>query len=335
MSQYRHESASQTLRDRFAKLYVKALYKTKGNVRENIPVRRDEDLAIDLLFVADAQSLAWQTEDLGWFDKLMAVHPTIIVEHYSGYLSFDHLDRCQTRRNLYWQERSNELKQTLKSGPAYKEALKSEKPFTWILAVNCSQNTLRNWAAQTDPELGEGVYRLPPAAMIGIVVLEELPAGCETLWLKMLSSGQSCQQAFSAIEQLSGSRRERNDILRVCAQYSAYLRERNPQELTNEENAIMKTLEEIDAFFDVEIPAAEQRGLKLGEERGLKLGEKQGKFQTVSLLVRSRFGEQPSVEAALERMAVLTSEQLDMIATEIFQWQTLADVVAWLERLVH
>jgi hypothetical protein len=65
----------------------------------------------------------------------------------------------------------------------------------------------------------------------------------------------------------------------------------------------------------------------------LKLGEKQGKFQTVSLLVRSRFGEQPSLEAALEKMAVLTSEQLDMIATEIFQWQTLADVIAWLERL--
>jgi hypothetical protein len=157
----------------------------------------------------------------------------------------------------------------------------------------------------------------------------------------MLSSSQSCQQAFNAIllcrhcmnEQLSGSRRERNDILRVCAQYAAYLRERNPQELTNEENAIMKTLEEIDVFFDVEIPAAEQRGLKLGEERGLKLGEQQGKFQTVSLLVRSRFGEQPSLETALEKMAVLTSEQLDMIATEIFQWQTLADVIVWLERL--
>jgi Domain of unknown function (DUF4351) len=95
----------------------------------------------------------------------------------------------------------------------------------------------------------------------------------------------------------------------------------------------MKTLEEIDAFFDVEIPAAEQRGLKMGEERGLRLGEKQGKFQTVSLQVRSRFGEQPSVEAALERMAGLNSEQLDMIATEIFKWQTLADIVAWLDRL--
>ncbi len=157
--------------------------------------------------------------------------------------------------------------------------------------------------------------------MMGIVVLEELPAGSETLWLKMLSSGQSCQKAFSAIEQLSGSRRERNDILRVCAQYATYLQSRNPQELTTEEKAIMRTLEQIDTLLDVEIPAAEQRGLKLG------------KFQTVSLLVRSRFGEQPEVEAEVARMAVLTSEQLDAIATEIFQWQTLADVVAWLERL--
>lgn len=264
-----------------------------GNVRENIPVRRDEDLAIDLLFVADAQSPAWQTEDLGWFDKLMAVHPTVIVEHYSGYLSLDHIDRCQTRRNLYWQERSNELKQNLKSGAAYREALKREKPFTWVLTVNCSQSTLRSWAAQPDPELGEGVYRLPPAAMMGIVVLEELPAGSETLWLKMLSSGQSCQKAFSAIEQLSGSRRERNDILRVCAQYATYLQSRNPQELTTEEKAIMRTLEQVDALFDVEIPAAERRG----EERGLRLGERlgvqQGKLQTIGLQVQSKFGDQP------------------------------------------
>ncbi len=105
---------------------------------------------------------------------------------------------------------------------AYKEALKREKPFTWILTVNCSQNTLKNWAAQPDPELGEGVYRLPPAAMMGIVVLEELPAGSETLWLKMLSSGQSCQQAFIAIEQLSGSRRERETI------YSEYVPSTQP-----------------------------------------------------------------------------------------------------------
>jgi hypothetical protein len=185
VSQYRH--------DRFAKLYVKALYKTKGNVRENIPVRRDEDLAIDLLFVADAQSPAWQTEDLGWFDKLMAVHPTIIVEHYSAYLSLNHLD----------------------------------------------------------------------------------------------------------------------------------------QELTTEEKAIMRTLEQIDTLFDVEIPAAERRG----EEHGLKLGTQQGKLQTINLLVQAKFGDQPEREAILTRMAGLDETQLNAIATEIFQWQTLADVLAWLDRL--
>jgi hypothetical protein len=164
---------------------------------------------------------------------------------------------------------------------------------------------------------------------MGIVVLEELPAGSETLWLKMLSSGQSCQQAFSDIEQLSGSRRERNDILRVCAQYATYLQSRDPQELTTEEKAIMRTLEQIDTLFDVEIPAAERRG----EERGLRLGAQQGKLQTIGLLVQAKFGDQPEIGTILTRMAGLDETQLNAIATEIFQWQTLADVVAWLERL--
>jgi hypothetical protein len=153
--------------------------------------------------------------------------------------------------------------------------------------------------------------------MMGIVVLEELPAGSETLWLKMLSSGQSCQKAFSAIEQLSGSRRERNDILRVCAQYATYLQSRDPQELTKEEKAIMRTLEQIDALFDVEIPAAERRG----------------KLQTIGLQVQAKFGDQPEIETILTRIAGLDETQLNAIAMEIFQWQTLADALAWLDRL--
>ena len=119
----------------------------------------------------------------------------------------------------------------------------------------------------------------------------------------------------------------------------------------------MRTLEQVDALFDVEIPAAErrgeerglrlgeERGLRLGEERGLRLGEElgeerglrlgaqQGKLQTISLQVQAKFGDQPEVAAILTQMAGLDEIQLNAIATEIFRWQTLADVVAWLERL--
>jgi hypothetical protein len=101
----------------------------------------------------------------------------------------------------------------------------------------------------------------------------------------------------------------------------------------------MRTLEQVDALFDVEIPAAErrgeERGLRLGEERGLRLGTQKGKLQTIGLQVQAKFGDQPEVEAILTQMAGLDEIQLNAIATEIFQWQTLADVVAWLNRLEH
>jgi hypothetical protein len=84
MAQYKH--------DRFLKFYVQALYKTKGETRKNIQVRNDEDLEIDCMFLAQSDKWGWQQEDLGLFDRLMKKHPTIIIEHYSGYLNQKNLN---------------------------------------------------------------------------------------------------------------------------------------------------------------------------------------------------------------------------------------------------
>lgn len=67
--------------DDFSKAYTTALYSTKGVVKTNVLVKSDENLAIDLMFVGNFQNLAWTRENLGLFDDLMQVHPTIFVEH--------------------------------------------------------------------------------------------------------------------------------------------------------------------------------------------------------------------------------------------------------------
>ena len=87
--------------DDFSKAYTTALYQTKGTIDLNVRVKSDENLEIDLLFVSNPQSPAWVTENLGLFDALMQVHPTIFVEHYSGYLKSSHIIRCVTRFDLY------------------------------------------------------------------------------------------------------------------------------------------------------------------------------------------------------------------------------------------
>jgi hypothetical protein len=63
--------------DNFSKAYTTALYQTKGRVELNVRVKSDENLEVDLLFVSNLQSQAWKTENLGWFDLLIQVHPTI------------------------------------------------------------------------------------------------------------------------------------------------------------------------------------------------------------------------------------------------------------------
>jgi hypothetical protein len=100
MAQYKH--------DRFFKFYIQSLYKTKGETQQNIQVRNDEDLEIDLMFIGDRANLGWQQEDLGLFDRLMKVHPTIVVEHFSGYLEEMDIHKSITRKNLYWEPKKKE-----------------------------------------------------------------------------------------------------------------------------------------------------------------------------------------------------------------------------------
>ncbi len=154
MSQYKH--------DRFFKFYIQSLYRAKGNTIKNIQVRNDEDLEIDLMFVGDLDSQEWKEQDLGLFDQLMQTYPTMIIEHYSGYLEGIDIDDCITRKNLYWKYQRQELIKTAKSAQKLTSTERLSKtamapielnnPFTWVLTVNCGTQILQDCAAQLHPE---------------------------------------------------------------------------------------------------------------------------------------------------------------------------------------
>lgn len=275
MAQYKH--------DRFFKFYIQSLYKTKGDTQQNIQVRNDEDLEIDLMFIGEPGKEGWQQEDLGLFDRLMKLHPTIIVEHYSSYLEETDLNKSITRKNLYWEPKKKELAEIAKieqkltsSKRLSKEAVEQidgQNPFTWILTVNCSDKILTLCDAQPDRELGVGVYRLMGLLRMGIVIIDRLPDSPETMWLKMLGNKDSAQSAFQSIEQLSPDRREKNDIIRACVKYCVYLRDIPTDSLTPEEQDFMKTMAQVDAWYETEINKAKLEGKLEGEIEG-KLREK-------------------------------------------------------------
>jgi antitoxin component of RelBE/YafQ-DinJ toxin-antitoxin module len=261
MAQYKH--------DRFFKFYVQALYKTKGETRKNIKVMNDEELEIDCMFLAQSDKLGWKQEDLGLFDRLMKKHPTIIVEHYSSYLNQKNINISITRKNLYWEPKEVELieaarieLQLKKSEPLPQEAraqIEVQNPFTWVLVVNCGDKLLSLCEAKPLTEYGNGVYELSKFLRMGIVVIERLPDGEDTLWLKMLGNKDSARRAFGEIEQLSSNRREKNDIIKTSLKYCVYLRGLPVESLTEEEQEFMRTMEQVDAWLEAEIAEAQER----------------------------------------------------------------------------
>jgi hypothetical protein len=263
MAQYKH--------DRFFKFYIQSLYRSKGNTIKNIQIHNDEDLEIDLMFVGDLEKQGWKEQDLGLFDRLMQTHPTVIIEHYSNYLEGVDVDDCITRKNLYWKYERKQLIKAAKLAlnlmtaqqlpKAEMAQIELNNPFTWVLTVNCGKQILQNCAVQVHPDFESGIYLLPNQLRMGIVIIEQLADLPEHLWLKMLGNRESARRAFRAIEQLSlPDRTAKNDIMAACLKYCVYLKDLAVDSLTPEENEFMKTMEEIDVWYESELNKAKLEG---------------------------------------------------------------------------
>jgi hypothetical protein len=81
---------------------------------------------------------------LGLLGRLMLIHPTIIIEHYSGYLDLEDIDSCVLRSAIYWElnksqsDSTNKLRVT-KDSAINPNPLHPDRPFTWIFAAKCGE----------------------------------------------------------------------------------------------------------------------------------------------------------------------------------------------------
>jgi hypothetical protein len=304
--------------DDFSKAYTTALYHTKGIVKTNVLVKSDENLAIDLMFVSNLQNSAWRTENLGLFDHLMQIHPTIFVEHYSGYLNPAHILRCITRMDLYV---SGEQKAAKKRD---EKLLDQQKPFTWILATACSVETLESFGANTDSTFGSGVYRLVPGLRIGVVVIRDLLKTPETMWLRGLGKDNILTTAFTDIRDLPETKRERNAIVEVCVKHFKYLTEK--PSLSKEEADFMKTMQEIDTIYQAKMNRVRLEGKWEGRQEG-----RQEQGHTIVLRQLGRQVGNVSIDLQ-ERIKALPLEKLEVLGEDLLGFTRLEDLLAWLDR---
>jgi hypothetical protein len=177
-------------------------------------------------------------------------------------------------------------------------------PFTWVLTVNCGKQILKDYAAQVHLEFEPGVYLFPNQLRMGIVIIEQLADLPEHLWLKMLGNRESARRAFRGIDQLSSPERTaRNDIMAACLKYCVYLKDLAADSLTPEESEFMKTMEEIDVWYETQMNQAEIKGEIKGEQR---------QKQSIALKM---LGKNIPLETIAE-VTGLTIEQLQQLQTE-------------------
>jgi hypothetical protein len=150
-----------------------------------------------------------------------------IFEHYSSYVNVNHIATCLVCKYLYWQTEQKRLKKQFLDQAEFNQVLSQAEPFTWIFAVNCSETTLIQWGAIAAESLGQGVYLLQSANRLGLVVIEKLSSPTENYWIAILGQQKTCQQAFRQIQKLPVTKRERNDIIKVCRLFTKHLSYRN------------------------------------------------------------------------------------------------------------
>lgn len=250
------------------------------------------------------------------------------IEHYSGYLDLEDLDSCILRSGIYWElnkdkvDKSRKIRVT-KDSATDPNPLHLDRPFTWIFAAKCGENTLRRWGAIEDPEFGASVYRLAaPGSSMGIVDLESLPYNSDTMLLKMLGKAESAKLAFADILRLDPKLELRNDIIEVSIKHCIYL-EQVTQKLT---------VEELEFMTYVKTEEVYQAWVKERRAEGKLEGIREGIIKSATKMVRGRFGVSDLTSQVIDRFEELSEQQLDEFTSKFFDWQQLTDLVDWLER---
>jgi hypothetical protein len=313
--------------DKFIKQLLPAVLKNLFDSQDIVPVQLPEALFIDVLCKAVPKDESVVGEPLlGLLARLMAVHPTIIVEHYSGYLDLDDIDSCVLRSGIYWemnkaQSDSSAKIRVTKDSAVNRTPLHADRPFSWILATRCGSNSLRRWAASPAVEFGEGVYWLgPPGLGMGVVEIESLPVSFDTVLLRLMGKAATAREAFDAVFRLDSRLDLRNDIIDVAIKHCIYLQQFESDLLTKEASDFMVYIQDVEQAYESWVIARRAEGKIEGKIEG-----------EVTLVIKQLTRKVGDLSPDLvERVGLLSLERVEDLGVALLDFDSVDDLVVWL-----
>ncbi len=310
--------------DQLAKQYLEEFLAPVGQVIRNLEVPGEAKF-VDVFFSPqpDRQIPA----DLGLLGRM--IRTKCSLEPFRNAPTRNEIRTCILK--LIWLQ-EDERRKARKAGDRFTE---DDLPQLWILASTIHQPTLTAFKAESKPDETAGIYFLGEGLKTAIVVLDQLPATQETLWLRILGRGDTQEAAIQEVLALPEGDLRRQSILRLLASWKVRIDLGEIRDFAEQE-AIMAWSQ---AFLDWEertkeegrqegIQVGRQEGRQEGIQVGRQTGQMVGQRSLIQLILNQKFG--PLSEILRTALTHLSSEQLEALAIALLNFSTLNELETWL-----
>jgi hypothetical protein len=195
----------------------------------------------------------------------------------------------------------------------------------WILCPTVSESVIEQFGAKEKKGWPEGVYFAPDGYKLAIVVINQLPATRETIWLRILGKGQVQQQAFKELSDLPKDDPLRQNILQLVEWWYYNLQEK--QEASSEEQELIMELstaylEWREATLQQSREEGRQEGRQEGLQEGIEIGIERGQVQKqrqfIENFLLARFGAiDETLAATIEPLLKLSMTEVTQLMLEL------------------
>ncbi len=295
------------IHDRFAKDYLEEALSRLGVVNLNREVT-SEARFVDIYFTPTTAAPDY-VQQLGTLGK-MATSPAIF-EPFRNPVSSPEISSCLGKLL----DVSAELERR-----ARRENLRVDEmamPKLWILTPTASATLLQGFHATPDLENWlPGIYFLGEFFKTAIVVIHQLPATSETLWLRLLGRGKVQRKAIAELTALSMTDPLRTNTLELLYQLQSNLASNQAQELETEDRELVMAIAPV---FQEKLAAAKQEGRQEGRQEGTEEGRQEAQRSILENFWRSRFGESyPSATVWFAPVSVLPAAEFTELLIQLW-----------------
>ena len=285
--------------DQFNKNLFRELLSPFGQVIPNLAVL-GEERAIDIFF-PPAPEAVLDPAELGCLAAML--DQPALLEPFRSQLSDVEVGNCLLKLLLVHADAHRQAEREARS------LRTDDLPRLWILAASVSQRLLADFRAQLDAAWGDGFYFLAPRLCTAIVALAELPVVPETLWLRLLGSGRTQEDAIAELLLLPEQDPRRSSALSLLVAWRISMEVM--EQVDSEERRILMALSQ--AYQEWE-----QQTKRQGRDEGLQQGLQQERQAAIVSLLRLRFGDvDAELQAIVPGLMALPTEEYTRLIWEL------------------